>query len=75
MQRKSFYKKTMKIEGYVYFFPAYCDSETDEVELKDCWLVRYFMWLFNIINEVEGVVCALRGIDHNFKFKDTPPKI
>jgi hypothetical protein len=60
----------MKIEGSIYFFPAFYDDETGEVELKDCWLVENFMWLFNVLNFIEGVICYLAGIDHYFVFKE-----
>jgi len=60
----------MKIEGFIYFFPAYYDEETGEVELKDCWVNRNTDWLFNFINEFEGIVCSLFGFEHYFIFKE-----
>jgi hypothetical protein len=61
----------MKIDGSIYFFPAIYDDETEELELVDCWFNRNTKWLFNFINEVEGLVCHFLGVEHYFIFKET----
>ena len=60
----------MKIEGSIYFFPAYYNEKTEEVELKDCWFNRNTTWLFDFINEFEGIVCGIFGYEHLFIFNE-----
>jgi hypothetical protein len=60
----------MKIEGSIYFFPAYYDEETEEVELKECWFNKHTEWLFDFINEIEGIVFYFLGVEHYFVFKE-----
>lgn len=43
----------MKIDGSIYFFSAYYDDETGEVELKNNWVNPKFIWLFNVLNNIE----------------------
>jgi hypothetical protein len=57
-------KKTGKIYG---IFPVIIDD--NEVEMKDCFINDYFMWLFIILMEMEGLAASCVGVDHMFMIK------
>lgn len=59
----------MKIKGKIYWiFPAYYDTQNEEIGLEDQWFNNTFEWLFEFLNELEGLVCAIFDWDHWFVF-------
>ena len=52
----------MKIRGYIYYiFPVDYDTKIKEVEMIDCWLNKYFFWLFEFISNFVGIFLELIG--------------
>ena len=57
--------KTGRIFG---IFPVEI-TEEEGVTLRDCWINNNFMWLFDFLNEIEGLASSLVGVDHLFMIK------
>lgn len=58
-------KKTGKIYG---LFPVWFD-EFGESHMKDCFINNYFIWLFQIMNEIDALACLCLGKPHYFIIK------
>lgn len=56
----------MKIrKGKVFnLFPA--EMRDGEPHMTDCFINNHFMWLFEIMNEIEAFACWCLGIEHYF---------
>lgn len=62
-------KETGKIFG---LFPV---TIVDNVpDLDDCFFNNHFMWLFEILNSIEGFAASLVGVEHYFLIKMDKPK-
>ena len=58
----------MKIRGYIYWiFPVDYDTKTEEVGMANHWLNNRFMWLFEFLNDFEGMVCDMFDWNHLFR--------
>lgn len=44
-------------------------KENKEVKMTDCFVNKYFMWLFKFLNKMEALVCGFLGIEHRFVIK------
>ena len=41
------------------FFPVDFNTEKRECEMTDCWLNKYFFWLFEFLNDFAGFLAEL----------------
>lgn len=56
--------KTGKIYG---IFPV--EVIDGEVHMTNCFVNNYFIWLFEVMNEIESWACLVLGIPHMFIVK------
>jgi hypothetical protein len=60
----------MKKYGKFYWmFPAYYDTEKDEVVMDEGFINKYFFWLFEIFNTIDGFAWGLLGREQMFMMK------
>ena len=57
-------------KGYIYgIFKVDISDDMSNVELTDSFINRNFMWLFEILNTIEGLAAEYLGIEHLFMIK------
>ncbi len=42
------------------------EEKDGEMSMTDTFFNNHFMWLFHIMNEIDGLACLVLGIPHNF---------
>lgn len=57
-------KETGKIYG---LFPVTMINGVPD--FNDCFINNHFMWMFEVMNSIEGLACALLDMDHYFIIK------
>lgn len=58
--------RTGKIYG---LFPITISGTDGTPELNDCFMNNYFIWLFEVMNVIEGFACNVLGKEHYFLIK------
>ena len=58
------------MKGTIYGIFEVAENEKGEMELIDNFVNRHFMWLFEMLIEIDGFICeVILGVEHHFVIK------